>query len=678
LEALELVLQEMQQQQASPAPGKSGSMILDMMNEAEYTTQPVDIETFVKDEYFLGNTCSGLYPRLMADLRELFGGGYQEAIYTGSIGWGKTFAASIGVCRILYELSCMKDPQRSFGLAPGSNISIVCLSVNEGLAMKVAFENVATKIKASPYFQQHFPFKETRKEFRFPNNVWLAARATTDTSALGLNVIGSLLDETNFFSSGKKPDPRMGALDHAEVLYTGLKRRMRSRFERRGRLPGMMFLVSSKKTREDFTARRIRASANDPTVFARDYSLWDVKPEEYYSSEKFYVVCGNENTPSKLLTDEEVPRFRAAQEAGTLPDGVTVIAVPEDFRQDFDSDLEGAIRDIAGISTVAIRPFIQRREKLVATPGLFHPFSTEVWDPSKSGTFLWDRMVQKTQEKDFGGYTHELLRPIVNPQIPRHVHIDPSYRKDSTGVCVAHVCGWKDVLRRTDDGEVYQERAPIFHVDLILRVIPPVGDEIVLGDVRRLVYELSQHGYMITYVTLDTWQSVDSLQQFKQKGYRAEHLSVDTKQDPYEHLKTAFYEDRVKVYAYASLFKELHQLERDETKKKIDHPPKGSKDVSDALAGCLYTLSQRTATQPLPIIKGLSYAPDVWMEEHLHASAAQQHGAAPDGLFFPHQPGSARMPEGAALPFLGGGRGYGLGVGADSDWGDNGGGWKPL
>jgi len=641
--------------------GSGDHSLIDMIREAEYETPPVDIHTFVKDEYFLGNTCDALYDQHLADLIELFeSGDYQEAIWTGSIGYGKTFVASVAVARILYEISCLKDPHRSFGLASDSNISVVCLSVNETLAMKVAFENIATKLKASPYFQEHFPFKETKKEFRFPHNVWLAARATTDTSVLGLNVISGLLDETNFMQKGKQ-DARFGALDHAETLYAGMKRRMKSRFERKGRLPGKLFLVSSKKTSDDFTARRIRESRNDPTVFVRDYALWDVKPGSLYSDKTFEVVCGNDQIPSRILDAGEAHKIKSS-----LPDGVTLIDVPEDFRVDFENDLEGSIRDIAGVATVAISPFIQRREKLIWTPKHKHPFSVEVYDPSKPGVFLWDRMVQPTMEKDFSGSVHETLRPIINPQAPRHVHIDPAYRKDAVGVCMAHIFDWRDVVRRTDDGEVYQERAPVFFVDFILQVVPPIGDEIVLGDLRRLVYELSKHGYMVTYVTMDTWQSVDSLQHLKRKGYRAEHLSVDTKTDPYEGLKSAFYEDRVILYDYPPVFKELRQLEHDAVKKKIDHPPKGSKDVADALAGVTFTLTQRQSSMPLPMMPGLSYHPDVWMEEHVQASMANQGGGAPDQRYFPSV---SAMGGRAPMPFLTGNMG-----GDDGDWG---GGWNP-
>jgi hypothetical protein len=407
-------------------------------------------------------------------------------------------------------------------------------------------------------------------------------------------------------------------VDHAETIYNAINRRMKSRFKQRGKLPGMIFIVSSKKTVDDFTARRVRQSLADPSVFVRDYALWEVKPEDYYSAKKFWVLVGNEQIPSRILEDNEVETLRK-----TIPESTILLDVPEDFRIDFERDLEGSIRDLAGCATVAISPFIQRREKILEAVDTerTHPFSSLTYDPSKGGNIQWEKLTQMVQSRDFeGGGQH--LRPIVNPNAPRHVHIDPSLRGDATGLVMAHVSGYVDVRRRSTDGREYMERAPTFVVDFMLRIVPPVGDEIVMGDVRRLVYDLSAHGYLLTCISMDSWQSADGIQQLQQRGFNAKMLSVDTSMDPYENLKTALYEGRVSFYRYEPLIKELQQLEKNTKKKKVDHPPKGSKDVSDALAGCLFTLAQQQAVQPVPILRGSSYYGDAWMVEQQQAAMA--------------------------------------------------------
>jgi hypothetical protein len=658
-ECLDIMLAEMQQSQGGM------SDLLDAFGDVEYKHRPVDMETFVKDDYFLGKTCDNLRPRLMDDLKEMFESGYyNEVIYTGSIGWGKTFTASIAVCRIIYELSCMKDPHRAYGIAADSNISIVGLSVSEEIATKVVFENIATKIDASPYFKEHFPYERTKKEMRFPGHIWVAARATTTNAALGLNVVAALIDEGNFLAKGS--DPRFEAVDKAEILYNGLKRRLKSRFQELGRLPGAIFIISSKMTSEDFTAKRIEASTNDPHVFVRDYALWEVMPEDTYCGDNFFVLVGNEQTPSKILSDDEVEKFKNHK-----PEGCVLIEAPVEFRVDFDADLEGAIRDIAGIATVSVSPYIQRREKIDEAIDLTrsHPFSELVYDSSKGGRFLWDQMVRPRLERGDVGGMLERDRPILNPNAPRHIHIDAALRNDSLGFSMTHIGGWKDVSRRNEDGDVFTERAPVYVADLLLQVVPPPGDEIILADVRQLIYNLSDRGYVITKVTMDQFQSADMLQTMAKKGYNAELLSVDRTTDAYDNLKTALYEGRMNYYEYPPLLKELRELElrflgnssAHRKKRKVDHPQMGSKDIADALAGSCYTLAFNQESMPMPMMSSKPGGSDAWLLEQKQSHAAGNEGATDNKTVKDFE----MLP-----PFL---------MGDGDDWsGGGGGGWNDL
>ena len=170
---------------------------------------------------------------------------------------------------------------------------------------------------------------------------------------------------------------------------------------------------------------------------------------------------------------------------------MVITAVPEDFRADFERDLEGSIRDLAGISTVSVHPYVQQREKILTCvdKGRVHPFSHEVYDMSVGGQFLWGAMVMPSNGR-YGGET----QPILNPRAPRHVHIDTSVRRDATGFAMSHVAGYTHVTRRGRDGKEYIERAPLFVVDFMLRVVPPVGGEIILAELRHLIYDLADQG----------------------------------------------------------------------------------------------------------------------------------------------------------------------------------------
>lgn len=512
-----------------------------------------------------------------------------------------TFFSSIAACRVLYELSCLKDPHKSLGISKGSDITFICLSAKEDLAIKVAFENIISKIKESQYFKDHFPFKALKKEIHFPNNIQIAARASTDSAALGLNVFSAFMDEGNFMPPMKKKDSaEKQAVDRAKFLYDQLVRRMKSRFQKGGKLPGLMIVVSSKQTKDDFTKKRILEAKDDPTVFVRDYATWHVKPQAF-SGDWFQVLVGNELIPSKILDPSEVEPTREK-----LQDGMLIVDVPEDFRKDFEDDLEGALRDIAGVETVSISPFIQQIDKIIPCidKNREHPFTTEEWVHGESGRMQWTKIAHQTETKD-GAEIVRAWEPKFYPGSPRYVHIDISLNEDATGFAMGCITGFKHVERKDENNEKFIEPAPVIWVDLILRIKPPIGGEIDHGDVRGLVYQAQKHGFHVACVSMDQWNSVSSLQKFATKGISTEKISVDKPMDAYETLKSAIYENRVFFYKYQPLLEELKTIQKDSIKNKVDHPPSSSKDLADALAGVVYNLTVNYKGPPMGVIKGM-------------------------------------------------------------------------
>lgn len=530
-----------------------------------------------------------------------------------------TYFSSIVICRILYEISCLRDPHRSFSIAKDTNIAILALSINEALAMKVVFENIATKIHQSPYFQEHFPHEPTNKELRFPHNILVTAKPSTEGAVLGMNVISAIIDEGNFLGQRSKSTQANGidSEGKAQWIYNQLVRRMKSRFQNQGRLPGMMVVVSSKQTRDDFTAKRIRESMNDPEIYVMDYNLWTVKPDRY-SKQRFHVLVGNETSPSRILPPSEVDLFRKKIESGELG-GMLVVDVPEDFRKDFEGDIDESLRDLAGVETVSVSPFIAQRDKISSCvdAGRPHPFDVESWDQTKAGGFAWNKLAKQVKIRE-GAEMIDIWQPLYYPGLPRHIHIDPSLRQDATGFCVGTVIGNRTVHRRhMDTQEEYEETVPVIWIDMLLRIVPPTGGEIDHGQLRGLVYQLQKHGFHIGLVTMDQWNSVSSLQIFESQGIESERLSVDKPIDAYETLKSAIYESRVLMYNYEPVLKELRALQKDYVKNKVDHPrgAGASKDVADALAGVVYSLSTRYRGGPIAPMKGISQYSDPVGEE---------------------------------------------------------------
>lgn len=595
------------------------------LKQADFETPPVGVEEFLRSDYYMGDVGKNLYPLLMDDMVALFEGNYSEAVLTGSIGYGKSFFASLAIIYILYQISCMRHPQTTYGIDEGSYISLCLLSVNEKTARRVVFNEIVTKLERSPYFVEKFPFKRLYSEVRFlKKNVLIVAGSTASNAILGLNVFGGIVDEANFMGSMQRVHQSAAHnlaysnLDRAEVIYETLIRRMKSRFMKVGKLPGILFLPSSKDVVSSFTERRIKESRTDPSVFVRDYATWHVKKRGVFGQKTFKVLVGNERIRSKILDDGEDEHYAEIAD-------VSIIDVPEEYRRDFERNLEDSIRDIAGLSTLGISPFIQRRDKIDEMfeqgmyDGLEHPFSVLEWQTDQGGFFIWDRIVNRFDRKLPGGFREDAWEPARDSGAVRHVRLDTSLNCDATGFAVGHVEGWREVIRRDSEGQEFNELAPVIVVDVILRMVPPLGDEIMLGYSRALVYQLMERGYNIGYLSSDQYQSADTKQKMQQRGIKAEIFSVDKTTEPYDVLKTALYEGRVKCYRYPILLRELENLEFDRMRKKIDHPKKnpdgstGSKDVADALAGLVYSLTMKGSMMPLPPSKGRQPFPG---EEH--------------------------------------------------------------
>jgi hypothetical protein len=161
--------------------------------------------------------------------------------------------------------------------------------------------------------------------------------------------------------------------------------------------------------------------------------------------------------------------------------------------------------------------------------------------------------------------------------------------KDSAGVCVGHVPGFKHMNR----GD-FTETLPVIQFDLILEVKPPRGGEIEFENIRGLIYTLRDKlGIPIKWVSFDQYQSRDSMQIMHQNGFIVGYQSMDTDTEAYDVTKQAFYDGRIVAPHHAKAQKEMITLEMDTKKNKIDHPPSGSKDVSDAMAGVAIGLTLR-------------------------------------------------------------------------------------
>lgn len=543
----------------------------------DYIEQPVRIEQFINDPYYLGKTLRGnIYPKLIDDLIDLFSGEYSEVLLAGSIGWGKSTMAYIGICYDVYMVSCLKSPQDQFGLLPGTSLAFVNVSVNKTQAMKILFAGLFNLVKNSPYFKSMFlPEPNIQTEIRFPRNVFCYPVAANEQSLLGEGVFSAAFDEMNFYKivERSKLAPEGGTYDQAVTLYDKLSRRIRSRMNQRGRLPGHLWMVSSARYPNDFTERKAREALDDKRIFVREYANWETKPSNFYMDKWFKVEVGDISRRSRVLdgTEENVALDR-------------IVDVPMDYKEEFDKDPDGSLRDYAGISVLTVKPFITRREKITdmflrgEALGYKHPytaFTVTLQDAREQ--LLPENLAWITKKGRDGKETKRMQDG------PYFAHIDLAKTQDACGFCVGHVIGSKNVMKGVGQDKHYETR-PVIRIDLLLQIVAPKRGEIQISSVRGIIYRLRDLGMEFGLVSYDSWGSDESIQTLNAEGFTAENFSVDRSTEPYEQAKTAMYDDRVMCYRNPILGLELSTIMIDLKHNKVDHPPHGSKDLSDAFA----------------------------------------------------------------------------------------------
>jgi hypothetical protein len=543
---------------------------------------PVSIEDFVLGEEYLGMQGS-IYPEVLKSLVELnnpsveglphrirVGSTYSEAVLTGAIGVAKSTIAIISTAYQLYVLSCLNDPQAVFGIDPSSEILFVFQSVNAALAKQVDYERFKALIEGSPYFCAEFPFdKGIKSELRFPNRVIVRPVSGRETATIGQNVFGGIIDEVNFMEVVQRSKRSVDGdtYDQAIALYNSIARRRKSRFMKRGRLPGLLCLVSSKRYPGQFTdqkvdeARKELAETGSTSIYVYDKRTWDIKPAGTFSGEWFRVFQGDQTRK---------PRVVEPGEDMAEADRHLLVDIPAEYRQEFETDIMKALRDIAGVSTLAVHPFMMDAEAV-------------------SACFGARKSILSRPDTDFDQTTLRLFpRAIQHPDLPRFAHVDLALSGDSAGVVVGHVPAFVSVPR---GGE--SEILPKIVVDFALEVRPPKGGEIPIGRIRGLFYKLREQGMNLRWISFDGFQSADSIQTLRAKGFVTGTQSVDRKSAPYEITKMALYDRRVEIPQHPKLLKELISLEKDAKTGKVDHPVNGSKDIADGLAGVVYGLTMR-------------------------------------------------------------------------------------
>lgn len=560
---------------------------IDELYKSDYTEIPVSIDTFLEEDRYLGkvfNNGKSIYPYWRKHLYQVFHDNPDHAFeicYSGAIGLGKSSIAAIALMYQLYRVLCLRDPQGFYGLASNSPIVFVCLNLTLDLAWSGLYSMIVEAIRMSPWFMEKCEVRgKYNYSIEFPNNIGLIC-ASTVQHVIGKNVIFAIMDEINFSNAPK------GSKKSVMDMYRNIRRRVESRFMRSGRVYGYIFLISSKNTEQDFLDQYIQTLRGNKSTIVVDEPIWNVKPPETYVGTKFKVAVGDKTKSSRIIGDDEDIN-------AILDRGYQIIEVPIEYRVAFEQDINDALKDIAGISSMStskLIPYAGRIESCI-NRNRKSPFMMEVIEMGLDSV------------EDIKDYLDDLSILKKNLNKPRFIHIDIGLKNDMLGMACVYADSQTTVKKFTPEGNIEELLENTYAVDFALGIKAPPGSEIPLYKVREFILWLADYiGFRIMTVSYDGFQSADSIQLMKVAGFNTKLTSVDRTADPYLNLRSCILDNRLDIYDHKVLVWELYDLEYDKVKNKVDHSLEGHKDIADGVTGALWDCQEYYAikhpSQPL-------------------------------------------------------------------------------
>lgn len=585
--------------------------------KAELLRPIMPIRQWLKDPYYVGPDVENIYPYWREKIAEIFESENRinQVVLTGAIGTGKSTTAVLIILRVIYELSCYKHISALFNLFGVSRIAFAYLSVTKEQAQNTGFALLIEWLDSIPYFKEKFKRKQGIDSMAiWPEERLIVTFGSVANHFIGMNLIGSILDEANFFSGRSKEDSDYTMNSKVASLYTQIIARAESRFIVNGINYSMSVLVSSSTVASSFTEERIEKAKDDPHTYILSPTIWEVKPWNY-KGKRFPVFVGGDNLdPFVIKSLEDIntvlalkskqPIFNVSLEDAhkMLPHDIKskIIMVPEEHRQSFQGDIIIALQDIAGYSVSAAN-------KLFSSNAVYEKCLTDTLHPFSRQEIVLSTTNEPTQDGflPIKAYLYNGIH-FDKLNMKRYMHLDLALTGDSLGISMCHISGWKSIYKQDDSfniedayntGLIENEiKIPVIEYDFMLKVNPPKKpNKISLSKVRDfIVYLRNELGIKFEIITADQFQSAQLLQELDELGFNTGYLSVDRTPDAYLAFTNLIYEERVRFYEYEPFRKELFNVVYYPAKKKVDHTSVGSKDVADSVVGAAFNAIKST------------------------------------------------------------------------------------
>ena len=546
--------------------------IYELIGKQIYREQPVGIKTFIEDSYFLGSIYDDVFPMWKNMLQEIYPApflkAYNEVILSCALRAGKTTCEAISVLYEMYLLMCMVNPSKSLLGRANASIVFAMLSKDNSTAVSQMCDQLQKCLAMSPYFQEQVEEKVSfstvdKKGTNITAGIVLKAGSGMST-VVGTDLICGVLDEANIKPTGMAAE---SFVSNRLDLYKYMLDRRKATYDKAPYMTGIMWLTSSPEDEIDVLGERIKQVQKEQlqnVMIKDDIARWDTRGTEsktffpLFLGSVFKDPCIIDETPGLILTPEE-------QE--------NILMVPEEYRNEFRTDMDASIRGIAGRRTTGTAPLFRsgaifpkvfwRDDKVFSKDEL-------VIDIDNLHT-LEDYLV----DKDYFAHPRK-------PKCYRYIHLDIASKNDRFGMSSI----FSDMVKYTDEegGTKYMRK---YYEDFTIGIKAAKGGTVDILRVLEFVYSLKKKGYPIKIVTTDSHQGELARQIIAKHGITTEYLSVEEKKDRYYNLKNLILTESLEGHENSILVGELRRLK--DGVKKVEKVKGSTDDLSDAICGACWS-----------------------------------------------------------------------------------------
>ena len=475
-----------------------------------YTEEPVSVDEFFTNPYYMGDIFTNIYPYWKQFLREMYPDPLSlkssYVAFTGAIGIGKTTASEGMIYYDIYRISKLKSTTKFFDTMSSRGYFVKCFNITKDKAYPLVNEmNHVVFDGIVPYFRDAIA-----KGNRFLNNLHFSACAKIK-DIISDDVIGFILSELNDVK--RKPV--------AEEIMKASEDRLWSRFRRGQDIFCHYILDSSARGEDSVVDDFIYNNPNAKDAVIVQCAHWDVKTREYdLIGPRFDFYLGDSiYSPFILKSHRDIELLKLDRDR--------VIQVPEECRKQITGStaktIYSFIQDVCGRST-------QSSYKFFSDAGL-------VRDQMKLELESKDVLVLDFFDKDDTLYA-KLEQDVLKLPKDRKlfIGIDCGISHDLFGLSIGYAAG----MTRYNENDGGNLDYLNIRIPISIGLSRKEGQETAINKVHDFIIRLAQD-YDIGCVVSDQYQSFSIKQILLQNGINSVMRSIDRDDSAYVTFKRWIY-----------------------------------------------------------------------------------------------------------------------------------------